>query len=604
MGWDEGYWAAKSDDYDKLGKKKSIQLWRFDRPHMRAFHFAWLAFLLCFITWFAIPPLYPTLKKPRCADLTSELCVKCIADFGGGDSEDMAFDKKCMVCSPYASKNGAGCGGLGLNKDQILLSNVVSVMGTIFARIGIGGVADAIGVRASYSGLLLTCAIPAFCVAATDSYDAFTGVRFLISFIGASFVLTQLWTSVMFSSNIVGTANATSAGWGNLGGGIAGALIPAVFRSFISNGYTNEQAWRYTLAWPPATLVAVGVGIWFLTDDVPQGTYSDLKKKEKERKAAADYVDDGKDTGGEEPASIAARSIVLASRNWRTWVLFVAYAYCFGVEVSVYGNLPLYFSTAYNLEQADAGLAASLFGLFNLFARSAGGILSDVLSKSPMFGGGVRGRIWANFFAATPMGIMLIIFSSLTKDANGLGGTLGCLCAWAFFLAATEGTVFGLVPFIEPTAVGGVAGIVGAGGNAGALMCNFTMRIGQRPAFNAIGWLSLWTAMLMPLLWIPGVGSMFRDDSHNAPAPVVVQKETEDAPKARDIAAPTQPQQPQMSYGYSYPGYPGMMPGMAPMGGSPSMMYPPMMPGMVGAPMMGSPPMMGAPAVYPGAPVV
>mmetsp|Transcript_12118 Transcript_12118/g.28317 ORF Transcript_12118/g.28317 Transcript_12118/m.28317 type:complete len:605 (-) Transcript_12118:194-2008(-) len=598
MGWDEGHWAGNSD-YDKNGKKRSIQLWRFDRPHMRAFHFAWLAFLLCFITWFAIPPVYPTLKKPKCADLSSDLCTGCLAK-SWKDEDEMAFDKKCMVCAPKAIKNGAGCGGLGLVKDQVVLSNAVSVMGTILARIGIGGVADAIGVRASYSGLLLVCSIPAFCVAATDTYDSFTGVRFLISFIGASFVLTQLWTSVMFASNIVGTANATSAGWGNLGGAVSGALIPAVFKSFINQGYTNDQSWRYTLAWPPATLVFVSVCIWFLSDDVPQGTYKDLKRKEAEKKAAADYVDDGKDTGGEEPASVAARSIVLASRNWRTWMLFIAYAYCFGVEVSVYGNLALYFSTAYNLEQADAGLAASLFGLFNLFARSAGGILSDVLAKK----GGVRGRIWANFLCATPMGVMLIIFSSLTKDANGLGGTLGCLCAWAFFLAATEGTVFGLVPFIEPTAVGGVAGIVGAGGNAGALMCNFSMRIGQRPAFCAIGWISLFSGLMMPLLWIPGVGSMFRDDSANAPAPIIVTKDVEEAPKARALPAaeptpsaqmPTS-QQPQMAYGYSYPGYPMM--GM-PMGGSPGpyAMPPPMMgsPPMMG---MGSPPVMGMP--YPG----
>ncbi|WP_405205886.1 hypothetical protein [Aquimarina sp. LLG6339-5] len=40
-----------------------------------------------------------------------------------------------------------------------------------------------------------------------------------IGFIGVSLVITQFHTSVMFASNIMGTANATSAGWGNLGGG-------------------------------------------------------------------------------------------------------------------------------------------------------------------------------------------------------------------------------------------------------------------------------------------------------------------------------------------------------------------------------------------------
>ena len=36
------------------------------RPHARAFHFAWWNFFLCFIKWFAISPMMPTLKNPKC----------------------------------------------------------------------------------------------------------------------------------------------------------------------------------------------------------------------------------------------------------------------------------------------------------------------------------------------------------------------------------------------------------------------------------------------------------------------------------------------------------------------------------------------------------
>jgi hypothetical protein len=39
----------------------------FERPHARAFHFAWMNFLVCFIMWFAIAPVMPTMKKPKCA---------------------------------------------------------------------------------------------------------------------------------------------------------------------------------------------------------------------------------------------------------------------------------------------------------------------------------------------------------------------------------------------------------------------------------------------------------------------------------------------------------------------------------------------------------
>ena len=47
-----------------------------------------------------------------------------------------------------------------------------------------------------------------------------------IGAVGASFVITQSHTSVMFGPKVVGTANAAAAGWGNSGGGAAQALMP------------------------------------------------------------------------------------------------------------------------------------------------------------------------------------------------------------------------------------------------------------------------------------------------------------------------------------------------------------------------------------------
>ena len=48
------------------------------------------------------------------------------------------------------------------------------------------------------------------------------------------------------------------------------------------------------------------------------------------------------------------------------------------------------------------------------------------------------------------------------------------------------------MPFVEPSAVGGVAGIVGAGGNTGALVGNTMVKYMKvRPAFAGLGWLTL-----------------------------------------------------------------------------------------------------------------
>merc|ERR1712014_83336 len=50
-------------------------------------------------------------------------------------------------------------------------------------------------------------------------------IRMMIGCAGATFVTNQFWCSLMFAPNVVGTANATAAGWGNLGGGVTQIFI-------------------------------------------------------------------------------------------------------------------------------------------------------------------------------------------------------------------------------------------------------------------------------------------------------------------------------------------------------------------------------------------
>ena len=79
------------------------------------------------------------------------------------------------------------------------------------------------------------------------SYESFLLFRLGIGVIGASFVITQYHTSVMFAPNCVGTANATSAGWGNLGGGVTQMVMPLVFAAFVGLGYTEVISWRLSM---------------------------------------------------------------------------------------------------------------------------------------------------------------------------------------------------------------------------------------------------------------------------------------------------------------------------------------------------------------------
>lgn len=62
--------------------------------------------------------------------------------------------------------------------------------------------------------------------------------------------------------------------------------------------------------------------------------------------------------------------------NPNSWLMFAQYAACFGVELTVNNTAANYFKTFFDLSTEKAAMAAALFGLMNIFARSLGGIWS------------------------------------------------------------------------------------------------------------------------------------------------------------------------------------------------------------------------------------
>ena len=93
----------------------------------------------------------------------------------------------------------------------------------------IGALCDRIGPRRAYTWLLITGSLPVVAVGLAHGYTRFRAFRLAIGALGASFVITQYRMSVMFAPNIVGTANAAVAGWGNLGGGLTQIAMPLLF---------------------------------------------------------------------------------------------------------------------------------------------------------------------------------------------------------------------------------------------------------------------------------------------------------------------------------------------------------------------------------------
>lgn len=392
---------------DIRNKANRIRLLNFSTPQMRAFHLSWFAFHICFFGWFGIAPLMAIVRED-----------------------------------------------LSLTQTQIGNTIIASVAITVIVRLLIGLLCDRLGPRKTYTGLLVLGSIPVMSIGFADSFESFFLARLAIGAIGASFVITQYHTTMMFAPNVVGTANATSAGWGNLGGGTTQILMPLIFSGMLMLGVNEALGWRLAMVVPGVVLFITGIGYWFLTQDAPDGNFSDLRARGELPEATKEYG--------------ALQSFLTAAKDIRVWALFVVYGLCFGVELTINNIAAIYFFDQFNLSLATAGLIAGLFGLMNIFARTLGGVFSDLFAKQ----GGLKGRVRWLFIALICEGIALIAFSQM----HILSLAIGIMLVFSLFVQMAEGATFGVVPFINKKALGAVAGIVGAGGNVGAVSAAFLFR--------------------------------------------------------------------------------------------------------------------------------
>jgi MFS transporter, NNP family, nitrate/nitrite transporter len=424
---------------DENYRAKSLQMLSVARPHARAFHYSWFSFFVAFCGWFALAPLLQRIKKnnPK-----------------------------------------------WLNKNSLYVSNVVAVCGTFIMRLIIGPFCDRFGPRLAMGSVLMIFSVPVGLVGLAHSYAAFTSARFFIGFVGAAFVIVQFWTSMMYSGPVVGTANAVSAGWGNLGGGFVNAIMPVIVSGIQSRGVTSDNAWRYAQIIPALALFFTGLAAFFIVDDDPQGNYADLHKAGTKTKTNP-YV-----------------SLLRACKNYRVWVLFLAYGACFGVEVLMNLNLATYVESYFKTSEKTAGLVGGIVGLVNLFARAVGGYLSDLTAKKI----GMRGRVWTLFSVLVLEGIFLVLFSRM----NSFPIAVVMVSIFAIFVDMGAGATYGVVPFVDAEATGAVCGVVGAGGNFGSIVAGVALRLwGAHNGFMYVGFGVLAVALCMPLLHWSEHGSMF-----------------------------------------------------------------------------------------------
>jgi MFS transporter, NNP family, nitrate/nitrite transporter len=356
---------------------------------MRAFHLSWFAFFLSFLAWFGIAPLMAVVRDD-----------------------------------------------LKLTKAQIGNTIIASVLFTIFARFLTGWLCDRFGPRKTYAALLVLGAFPVAGIGLAHSYHSFLFCRLIIGLIGASFVITQYHTSVMFAPRVVGTANAITAGWGNLGGGVTQWFMPLLFGAIVGLGVDKFMGWRLAMVIPGVLMLFTGVAYYWLTQDTPDG----------------------------QPfmPRFGAQAFWEAAGDYRVWLLFLVYGACFGVEITVDNVAALYFKDSFHLTLKLAGFLASLIGMMNIFARALGGIVGDWAGRH----WGLRGRSLVLGLVVFAEGLAMVLFSRFTALVPATSAFL----VFGLLVCMACGVTFAVVPLIQPKAIGSVSGIVGAGGNFGAVM--------------------------------------------------------------------------------------------------------------------------------------
>ena len=178
------------------------------------------------------------------------------------------------------------------------------------------------------------------------------------------------------------------------------------------------------------------------------------------------------------------------------------------IEITIDNIATLYFVDNFHLGLKEAGLIAGLFGMMNLFARALGGIIGDKAGKKF----GLSGRILTLGIFLLLEGLGIILFSGMTS----LVWAIATMLLFALFLKMSNGATYSVVPFINKKAIGAVSGIVGAGGNVGAVLAGFLFKseLSYRDNFLYIGMAVIIVSVVASLL---SISKKVREEIH-APA--------------------------------------------------------------------------------------
>ncbi|MGY6277847.1 MFS transporter [Methylomonas sp. MgM2] len=421
-------------------------------------HMSWLAFFISFVIWFNHAPLLMLIQQD-----------------------------------------------LRISHAEIEIILLLNVALTIPARVITGLLVDRFGARITFSVLLAVCSLPCFLFAAADNFAELAWSRFLLGFIGASFVVGVRIIGDWFPSSQMGFAEGIYAGWGNFGSAVAAIVLPG-----LALYLGEENGWRYATALTGCMAVLFSIVYYRNVEDLPP-ELAGLKGKRTHSMEVSSIQDlflymlsllplyatlsllTWKLSSLPSPLISTAWSFILHLGIWgmfllhsiqlvrtnaerlsqpipvihryryrQVFILAIAYLTTFGSKLAVLSMLPMFFFDTFHesrqISMLDAGFLASSFVITNVIARPAGGWFSDRIGR----------KLSITVFSAGLAGGYLLMARISSDWSITLAVLVTLLCS--VFMQAAEGAIFAFVPLVRRAITGEVAGIVGAYGNAGAII--------------------------------------------------------------------------------------------------------------------------------------